>query len=164
MYESNPLSCFKNSSKNLTFHRFPYNHSLDLEIESLTQNLTILTRYFLQTNNCLFFFINLRILILKITIIFSDKIEAYTIIQQSMCADSWGKFTQYVPVTYTCKSLKGHQTCVIYYNIYILAPSSIENFKINQYRNFQLIWSMRFHFMRFFVINIIPRVSHRPLY
>ena len=33
------------------------------------------------------------------------------------------------------------------YNIYLFKSNSIEDFKLNQYRNFQLILSMRFHFM-----------------
>ena len=50
------------------------------------------------------------------------------------------------------------------YNIYLFTFNSIEDFKSNQYRNFQLILLMRFHFMRYFVISIIYRVSHRLLY
>ena len=41
-------------------------------------------------------------------------------------------------------------------NICFFVSCSKENFKINQYKNFQPIRPMRFHF--------IPRVSHRPLY
>ena len=50
------------------------------------------------------------------------------------------------------------------YNIYLFISNSIEDFKLNQYRNFQLILSMRFHFTRYFVNSIISRVSHRLLY
>ena len=50
------------------------------------------------------------------------------------------------------------------YNIYLFITNSIEDFKLNQYRNFQLILPMRFHFMRYFVNSIIFRVSHRLLY
>ena len=50
------------------------------------------------------------------------------------------------------------------FNIYIFISYSIENFKLNQYRNFQLILPMHFHFMKFFVNSIIFRVSHRLLY
>ena len=50
------------------------------------------------------------------------------------------------------------------YNIYLFISNSIKNFKLNQYRNFQLILPMRFHFMRYFVNSIISRVSHRLLY
>ena len=50
------------------------------------------------------------------------------------------------------------------YNISLFISNSIENFKLNLYRNFQLILPMRFHFMRYFVNNIIFRVSHRLLY
>ena len=50
------------------------------------------------------------------------------------------------------------------YNIYLFIPNSIKDFKLNQYRNLQLILPIRFHFMRYFVISIIFRVSHRPLY
>ena len=49
--------------------------------------------------------------------------------------------------------------CIIYFFISI----SIEDLKLNQYRNFQLI-PMRFHFKRYFVNNIIFRVSYRLLY
>ena len=50
------------------------------------------------------------------------------------------------------------------YNIYLFISNSIEDFKSNQYRNFQLILPMRFHFMRYFVNSIIYKVSHRLLY
>ena len=50
------------------------------------------------------------------------------------------------------------------YNIYPLIYNSIEDFKSNQYRNFQLILPMRFHFMMYFVNIIIYRVSHRLPY
>ena len=50
------------------------------------------------------------------------------------------------------------------YNIYLFKCNSIEDFKLNQYRNFQLILPMRFHFMMYFVNSIIFRVSHRLLY
>ena len=49
-------------------------------------------------------------------------------------------------------------------NIYLFISSSKEDFKSNQYRNFQLILPMRFHFMRYFVNSIIFRVPHRLLY
>ena len=44
------------------------------------------------------------------------------------------------------------------YNIFL------EDFKLNQYQNFQLILPMHFHFMRYFVNNIIFRVSYRLLF
>ena len=50
------------------------------------------------------------------------------------------------------------------YNIYLFISHSIENSKLNQHQNFQLIPPMRFHFMRYFVNCIISRVSHRRLY
>ena len=50
------------------------------------------------------------------------------------------------------------------YNIYLFISSSIEGLKLNQYRKFQLILPMRFHFMRYFVNSIILRVPHRLLY
>ena len=50
------------------------------------------------------------------------------------------------------------------YNIYLFKSNSIEDFKLNQYRNFQLILPMYFHFMMYFVNSIIFRVSHRLLY
>ena len=50
------------------------------------------------------------------------------------------------------------------YNIYLFIYNSIENFKLNQYRNFQLILPERFHFMGYLVNSIIFRVSHRLLY
>ena len=49
-------------------------------------------------------------------------------------------------------------------NIYLFTSNSVEDIKSNQYRNFQLILPMRFHFMRYFVISIIFRESHRLLY
>ena len=49
------------------------------------------------------------------------------------------------------------------YNVYLFISNSID-FKSNQYRNFQLILPMRFHFMVYFVNSIIYRVSHRLLY
>ena len=57
-------------------------------------------------------------------------------------------------------SLKGHWTSITS----IFVPNSVENLKLNQYRIFQLILPMRFHFMRYFVNSIISRVSHRLLY
>ena len=50
------------------------------------------------------------------------------------------------------------------YNIYLFISNSTEDFQLNQYQKFQLILSMHFHFMRYFVNNIISRVSHRLLY
>ena len=53
------------------------------------------------------------------------------------------------------------------YNIYLFILSSImsiEDFILNQHRNFQLILPVRFHFTRHFVYSIISRVSHRLLY
>ena len=50
------------------------------------------------------------------------------------------------------------------YNNYPFVSSSIEDLKSNHYRKFQLIPPMRFHFMRYFVNNIIFRVPHRLLY
>ena len=50
------------------------------------------------------------------------------------------------------------------YNTLLFISNSIEDFKSNQYQNFQLILPMRFHFMNYFVNSIIYRVSHRLLY
>ena len=50
------------------------------------------------------------------------------------------------------------------YNIYLFISNSTENLKLNQYRNFQLILSVRFHFMKYFVNSVISRVSYRLLY
>ena len=50
------------------------------------------------------------------------------------------------------------------YNIYLFIPNSLEDIKLDQYRNFQRILPMRFHFVRYFVNSIIFRVSHRLLY
>ena len=50
------------------------------------------------------------------------------------------------------------------YNIYLFISNSIEDFKLNQYQNFQLILPMHFHFMRYFMNSIIFIVSHRLLY
>ena len=50
------------------------------------------------------------------------------------------------------------------YNIYLFISNSIEDFKSKQYRKFQLILPMRFHFMKYFVNSIILRVPHRLLY
>ena len=49
-------------------------------------------------------------------------------------------------------------------NISLFISNSIEDIKSNQYRNFQLILPMCFHFMRYFVNSIIFSVSHRLLY
>ena len=50
------------------------------------------------------------------------------------------------------------------YNIYLFVSYSIEDLKLNQYRNFQLILPMCFHFMRYFVHSIIFRVYHMLMY
>ena len=50
------------------------------------------------------------------------------------------------------------------YNINLFISSSIEDFKSNQYRKFQLNLPMRVHFMRYFVNSIILRGPHRLLY
>ena len=57
--------------------------------------------------------------------------------------------------------LKGHWTNIT--SIFFIS-SSKEDLKSNQYRKFQLILPMRFHFMRYFVNNIIFRVPHRQLF
>ena len=49
------------------------------------------------------------------------------------------------------------------YSIYLCSSNSAENLKLSQYRNFQLILAMRFHFMSYFVNSIISRVSNRLL-
>ena len=49
-------------------------------------------------------------------------------------------------------------------NIYLFMYSSIEDLKLHQYQNFQLILPLRFHFMRYFVNSIIFKGSHRLLY
>ena len=50
------------------------------------------------------------------------------------------------------------------YNIHLFISYSIEDFKLKQYWNFQLILPLRFHLMRYFVNSIIFKVSHRLLY
>ena len=50
------------------------------------------------------------------------------------------------------------------YNIYLFTSNSVEDVKLNQYQNFQLILPMSFPFMRYFVNSIIFRVPHRLLY
>ena len=50
------------------------------------------------------------------------------------------------------------------YNIYLFISDSIEDLKLNQNQNFQLILPMCFHFMRYFVNSIIFSVSKRLLY
>ena len=50
------------------------------------------------------------------------------------------------------------------YNIHLFISNSTEDFRLNLYRNFQLILIMRFHFMGYFVNSIISKVSHRILY
>ena len=57
--------------------------------------------------------------------------------------------------------LKGRWTSI---TSYLFISNSKEDFKLNQYQNFQLILPMCFHFMRYFVNSIIFRVSHRLLY
>ena len=49
-------------------------------------------------------------------------------------------------------------------NIYLFISDSMEDLKLNQSRNFQLILQMLFHFMRYFVIGTIFTVSFRLLY
>ena len=49
-------------------------------------------------------------------------------------------------------------------NIYLYISSSIDDLKSKQYRKFQLILPMCFHFMRYFVNCITFRVSHRLLF
>ena len=50
------------------------------------------------------------------------------------------------------------------YNIYLFVSNFIEDLILNQYRNFQLILPMCFHYMTYFVNSIIFRVSYRLLY
>ena len=50
------------------------------------------------------------------------------------------------------------------YNTHLFISNSIQDFKLNQYQNFQLLLPMRFHFMRYFVNSIISRVSNRLLF
>ena len=50
------------------------------------------------------------------------------------------------------------------YDVYLQMSKSEEDIKLNQYRYFQLIPPMSFHFMRYFLNGIIPSVSHRLLY
>ena len=50
------------------------------------------------------------------------------------------------------------------FNIYLFISKCIEDFGLNQYQNFQLILSMRFPFMRYFVNSIIFTVPHSLLY
>ena len=45
------------------------------------------------------------------------------------------------------------------YNIYLFISNVIEDFKLNQYRRFQLILPMHFHFMRYFVNIIISIIE-----
>ena len=49
------------------------------------------------------------------------------------------------------------------YNIYLSISNSIEDLKLDQFQTFQLILSMRFHFMRY-LNSILFRVSHKLLY
>ena len=58
-------------------------------------------------------------------------------------------------------NLKGHWTRM---TSYLFISYSIEDFKFDQNCYFQLILPMHFHFMRYFVRNIIFRVCHRLLY
>ena len=57
--------------------------------------------------------------------------------------------------------LKGHWTSMTFM---FFRLNSIEDFRLDLYWNFQLILPMRFHFMRYFVNNIIFRVFHRLMY
>ena len=50
------------------------------------------------------------------------------------------------------------------YDIYLFISNSLDDFKLNQYWNFQLILPMHFHFMMYCVNSIISRVAHRLLY
>ena len=51
-----------------------------------------------------------------------------------------------------------HKGALDKYNIYLFISNSIQDLESNQYRKFQLIPLMRFHFMRYFVNSIIFRV------
>ena len=64
----------------------------------------------------------------------------------------------------TYSNLKIFKGALDKYNIYLFISNSIEDFKLNQYRKFQLILPMRFHFMRYLVNINIFRVPHRLLY
>ena len=57
--------------------------------------------------------------------------------------------------------LKGHWTSI---TLIFFISNSIKDFNSSQYRNFQLILPMHFHFIRYFVNSSICRVSHRLLY
>ena len=57
--------------------------------------------------------------------------------------------------------LQGHFTSI---KSIFFKSNSIEDFELNQYRDFQLILPMRFYLMRYFVNSIMFRVSHRLLY
>ena len=69
-------------------------------------------------------------------------------------------FIKALKITWIRRILKG---ALDKYSIFLFVHTSVEDHEINQYRNFQLILPMRFHFMRSFVNSIISRVSHRPL-
>ena len=57
------------------------------------------------------------------------------------------------------EKLKGYWTSITSIFLCLI----IEDFTFKQYRNFQLILPMRFHFMRYFENSIIFRMSHRLL-
>ena len=84
------------------------------------------------------------------------------------CSCSW--FTKFYNLTtqhgQQCTLLK---SCFLkgaldMYRIYLFISNSVDDFKLNQYRNLQPILPMHFLFMKYFVNSIIFRASHRLLY
>ena len=63
--------------------------------------------------------------------------------------------------SYAVKQVKG---ALDKYTINLFISNSIEDSKLIQHLNFQLIQPMPFHFMRYSVNSVIFRVSHRLLY
>ena len=59
------------------------------------------------------------------------------------------------------QKLKGHSTSI---TSFLHISNSIQEFKLNSYRNFQLILPIRFHCMWYFVNSVIFRVSQKLLY
>ena len=91
----------------------------------------------------------------NIVIVTAYFLHAVSILQISQNDDGFYEFNMLL------RSFKG---ALDKFNIYLYISNSTEDFKLNQYRIFQLILPMRFHFMRYFVNIIIFRVSHRLLY
>ena len=100
--------------------------------------------------------------------ILSSHIEGAILPKELLVSGAESSFFFHVPVIlfllHTYDSHVYVKGALDEYNIYLFMSNSTEDFKLNRYRNFQLILPMHFHFMMNFVNSVIYRVSHRLLY